>query len=111
MRIGRCPEIGDRPSSARAAARSDARTPLQASRYDLTEGVWFRRYALPNEISTAGLSVSVTMMSCASECGRAMLPRHEICRTPDVNTTLGLRAITVRAESYVGVPDIGHSRN
>ena len=50
------------------------------------------------------------MMSCASESGRAMLPRHEIGRTPDANTTLGLRAITVRAESYDGVPDIGHSR-
>ena len=38
-RIGRWPVIGDRPSSARAAARSEARTPLQASRYDLTVGV------------------------------------------------------------------------
>ena len=39
-----------------------------------------------------------------------MLPRAEIGRTPDANTTLALRVITVRAESYDGTPDIGHSR-
>src|SRR2546427_8466439 len=110
MRIGRWPVIGDRPSSARAAARSEARTPLHASRYDLTVGAWFRRYGLPNEISTVGLRESVTVMSCASESGSAMLPRPEIGRTPDANTTFGLRAITVRAESYDGTPDIGHRR-
>src|SRR5256885_16869205 len=89
MRIGRWPLIGDRPSRARAAARSEARTPLQASRYDFTVGVWLRRYGLPKEISTEGLSESVTIMSCASESGSAMLPRHEMGRTPAANTTAG----------------------
>src|SRR5256714_12948158 len=95
MRIGRWPLIGDRPSRARAAARSEARTPLQASRYDFTVGGWVRRYGLPKEISTEGLSESVTIMRCASESGSAMVPRHEMGRTPDANTTAALPAATV----------------
>src|SRR5207247_1932802 len=74
MRLGSLPRIGDRPSSARLAARSAARTPLQAMRYDFTVGAWFNRYGLPRETSTVGLAESVAMMSRAIESGRAMVP-------------------------------------
>ena len=49
-------------------------------------------------------------MSWASESGREMVPRPEMGRTLAANTTAGARAITLRAESYDGVPDIGHRR-
>src|SRR6266545_4431153 len=99
MRIGRCPRIGDHPSSARPAARSAARTPLQAIRYDFTVGVWFNRYGLPSESRTVGFTESVAMISRAIESGRAMVPRPETGRTLAANTTVGARAITARAES------------
>src|SRR5436853_4717632 len=108
--MGRCPMIGTLPSSASATARSEARTPLHAIRYDLAAGVWFRRYGLPSETRTVGRAASVAVMSCASESGRTMLPRDEIGRTFATNTVVGARAITVRAESYDSGPDIGHSR-
>src|SRR5438093_531573 len=41
--IGSLPVIGTFPRSASATARSEARTPLQAIRYDRTVGVWVRR--------------------------------------------------------------------
>ena len=99
MRIGSLPRIGDQPSRARLAARSAARTPLHAMTYDLTVGVWFRRYGLPSDTRTVGFCESVTVMSRASESGNAMFPLEEIGRTFVANTTVGDRAITTRAES------------
>src|SRR5437016_8886286 len=108
--MGRCPMIGTLPSSASATARSEARTPLHAIRYDLAAGVWFRRYGLPSETRTVGRAASVAVMSCASESGRAMLPRHEIGRTLAPNTVVGDRALTVRAESYDSRSDLEQRR-
>src|SRR5688572_25760180 len=110
IRIGSFPRIGAQPTSARAAARSAARTPLHAIMYDFTVGVWFKRYGLPRETSTVGFSESVTVMSRASESGSAMLPFQAMGRTFAANTAIGARAMVARAESYDAVPDIGQSR-
>src|SRR5262245_15340458 len=99
MRIGSLPPIGDQPSSARAAARSAGRTPLQATRYDFTVGVWLKRYGLPSATSTVGFTESVSEMRRASESGSAMNPLPEIGRTLAAKITVGARPITTRAES------------
>src|SRR5260370_8557130 len=99
-----------RPSSARAAARSDARTPLHAIRNERTLGVWLKRYGLPSETRTVGRVASVRLMSSARESGSAIVPRPESGRTLAANTVAGERAIRARAESYDALPDIGHRR-
>src|SRR5439155_15790647 len=68
------------------------------------------RYELPSDTSTVGRAASVTVISWASESGRAMLPFHEMGRTLATNTVAGARPIVARAESYDRVPDMGHSR-
>src|SRR3982750_3696498 len=103
MRIGSLPRMGDQPRSARAAARSAGRTPLHAMRYDLTVGVWFKRYGLPSDTSTVGLTESVAMISRASESGNAMAPLAAIGRTFVAKITVGARLMTTRAESYDAV--------
>src|SRR5260370_42156049 len=55
-RIGRWPGIGEYPSRARAAARSQARAPLQASKDVFTVGAWLNRYGLPKLNLTVGLT-------------------------------------------------------
>src|SRR4029077_18903525 len=102
--------MGTRPSRANAAARSDARTPLHAMRYDFTVGVWFSKYGLPSETRTVGRVESVTVIRAASESGGGMVTRAEGGRTLAANTVPGARAITARAESYESVPDMGHKR-
>src|ERR1044072_2502107 len=89
MRIGSLPRTGDQPSSARAAARSAGRTPLQAIRYDFTVGVWLRRYGLPSETRTVGLTESVLAINRASESGSAMAPLAAMGRTFIAKTTAG----------------------
>src|SRR6266853_5753439 len=98
MRIGRWPPMGDRPSRARATARSAVFAPLHAMRNVLAV-VWFKRYGLPRETRIVGFSESVVVMSAPSESGMAMLPRHEIGRTLVTNATRECLAITTRAES------------
>src|SRR5437867_12334613 len=63
-----------------------------------------------SDTSTVGRAASVSVMSWASESGRAMFPFPEIGRTLVTNTVAGARAMVVRAESYERVPDMGHSR-
>src|SRR5256885_15598242 len=97
--MGRCPVIGTRPSRASATARSDARTSLQATRYDFTVGAWFNKYGLPSETRTVERVESVALIRAASESGRALVPRPERGRTLAANTVPGARAIPGRAES------------
>src|SRR5260370_42260136 len=58
-RIGRWPGIGEYPSRARAAARSQARAPLQASQYVFPVGARLHRYGLPKLVITLGFAESV----------------------------------------------------
>src|SRR5260370_31748831 len=95
-----------RRSSARAAARSAARTPLQAIRNDRTAGVWLKRYGLPSETRTVGRVASVTLISSARESGRATVPRPESGPPLAADTGAGARAVTARAETYAPLPHI-----
>src|SRR5256885_3318638 len=59
--IGSRPVIGTFPRRASATARSEARTPLQAIRYDRTVAGWLRREGLPSDPTTVVPAVFVAI--------------------------------------------------
>src|SRR5690348_6532696 len=88
MLIGRRPEIGAAPVSARAAATCETGNPPHATRYVPTHGSCWSRYGLPNATTIGFLPRDTSVWTkLVNASGAFALTASQLCPTYDPTIT------------------------